>query len=387
MNAAATEIIHQRIGAYTVPRITPATTTPWTTTAGGACVHTYQRTSPCHVTRPDDQNTIIFADASGTIGLTPAAGGAALKLRPDETGQLRQHHQTGTTIFGASFHGELKTLVIIVDGVNAVSKAPRDQPHHLWVVSDAAVDFQIVQPLARHPLHKATDSSLGTHALHLWVALRNLPGRIVLHLIKQEFHRYNLGNGHIDLHAHNQLAEHVPTPDEPPLHHHMQTHLQHLPQIPHPWVPPPWVPDDLIYNDTGRAYHYPQPLRTMAHIQGSHADNTLMTRLQQELQTTLYYSAVDPSLLPVHLQKRRVQLLLEQLPLLNRAARWYSGKGVDIPPEYTMCPCYVHTPERWDIFTKCQLAQDGVHLAMSRPEDTITQYAGWGRAPLPANKV
>ena len=65
------------------------------------------------------------------------------------------------------------------------------------------------------------------------------------------------------------------------------------------------MPDDVIYNDTGRAYHYPQPLRTMAYIRGSHADNTLMTRLQQELQTTLYYSALDPSLLPVHLQKWR----------------------------------------------------------------------------------
>ena len=75
----------------------------------------------------------------------------------------------------------------------------------------------------------------------------------------------------------------------------MHTHLQHLPPIPHPGEPPPWVPDDMTYNDTGRAYHYPQPLRTMAHIRGSRADNTLMTRLQQELQTTLYYSALDPS--------------------------------------------------------------------------------------------
>ena len=128
----------------------------------------------------------------------------------------------------------------------------------------------------------------------------------------------------------------------------MHTHLQHLAQIPHPGQPPPWVPDDVISNDAGRAYHYPQPLRTMAHIRGSHADNTLMTRLQQELQTTLYYSVLDQSLLPVHLQKRPSQLLLQQLPLLNRVARWYSRKGVDIPPEYTICPCHMHTPETWD---------------------------------------
>ena len=48
------------------------------------------------------------------------------------------------------------------------------------------------------------------------------------------------------------------------------------------------MPDDVMYNDTGRAYHYPQPLRTKAHIRGGHADTTHMTRLQQELQMTLY---------------------------------------------------------------------------------------------------
>ena len=147
------------------------------------------------------------------------------------------------------------------------------------------------------------------------------------------------------------------------------------------------MPDDVIYNDTGRAYHYPQTLRTMAHIGGSHADNTLITRLQRELQTTLYYSALDQSLLPVHLQKWRAQLLLEQLPLLDRVARWYGRKGADIPPEYTVCPCHMHTPETWGHFTKCPLAQDGVHLATWKPEDMITQHAGWGPATPPANEV
>ena len=69
----------------------------------------------------------------------------------------------------------------------------------------------------------------------------------------------------------------------------------------------------------------------MAHIRGSHDDNTLVSCLLHELQTTLYFSALDPSLLPVHLQKRRAQLLLEQLLLLGRVARWYSRKDIDIP--------------------------------------------------------
>ena len=125
----------------------------------------------------------------------------------------------------------------------------------------------------------------------------------------------------------------------------------------------------------------------MAHIRGSHTDTTVMTHIQQELQTTLYYSALDPSLLPVHLQKQRAQLLLEQLPLNNRVARWYSRKGVDIPSEYTICPCHMRTPEMWDHFTKCPLAHDEVHLATWKQEDTITQHARWGPANPPANGV
>ena len=105
-------------------------------------------------------------------------------------------------------------------------------------------------------------------------------------------------------HAQKQLAEHMRNPDEPPLHDPMQAQLQHLPPILDPGDPPAWVPDDVIYNDNGLAYHYPQPLRTMAHIRGSHANKNLMNSLQDELQTVLYFSAPDPSLLLVHLQKR-----------------------------------------------------------------------------------
>ena len=113
------------------------------------------------------------------------------------------------------------------------------------------MDIQIVCKLARQPLHKATDSSLGAQALHLWKALRRLPKHVVLHLVKQEFHRYSLGNGHKDLHVHNQLAEHMPDIEDPPLQDHMHTPL---PPITHPGEPPAWVPDDRIYNVTGRAY-------------------------------------------------------------------------------------------------------------------------------------
>ena len=86
---------------------------------------------PCRLPHPDNHNTIIFADASGTTSLTPAAGGAALELEVDTTNRPHQRHLTGATIFGASFHGELKTLAIVVDAVNDTHQAPCDQTHHV----------------------------------------------------------------------------------------------------------------------------------------------------------------------------------------------------------------------------------------------------------------
>ena len=387
MNPAATEIIRQGVRVYATRRLQPATTTPWATTEQGAHVHAYQPTTPCRMPCPDDHNTVIFADASSTTSLTQAAGGAAVVLRTDAADRLHQHNLTGATIFGASSQGQLKTLVIIVDTVNDTHQQLRDHAHHVWVVVDAAVDFQIIRKLARQPLQRATDSSLGTQALHLWDALRRLPKHVILHLIKQESHRYSLGNGHIDLHAHSQLAEHMPDGEDTPLQDHMHTNLQQLPPIPHPGEPPGWVPDDWIYNDTGQAYHYPQPIRTMAHIRDSHADNTLMNHLQHKLQTALYFSALDPSLLPIHLQTRRAQLLLEELPLLDRVACCYGRRGIDIPPEYTTCPCHLQQPETWEHFKQCLLAQGGNHLATWTPEDTIAQHAGWGPTAPPTNEV
>ena len=231
------------------------------------------------------------------------------------------------------------------------------------------------------------DSSLGTQALHLWTALRHLPKHVVLHVVKQESHRYSLGNGHIHLHAHNQLAEHMPDGKDPRLQDHSHTHLLHLPPVPRLGEPPPRVPDDRIYNDTGRAYHYPQPICTMAHIRASQADNALLNHLQHKMRTALYFSALDPSLIPVHLQMRRAELLLEQLPLLDRVACWYARRVIDIPPEYTICPCHLQQPETWEHFKQCPLAQGGNHLARWTPEDTIAQQAGWGPVTPPANEV
>ena len=102
----------------------------------------------------------------------------------------------------------------------------------------------------------------------------------------------------------------------------MHTHLQHLPPIPHPGQPPVWVEDDRIYDDTGQEYHYPQPIRAVAHNRGSHAENTLMKRLQHDLQTALYFSALGPSLLPKTYRHDGPNSCLDNCPSWTQ---WHAG--------------------------------------------------------------
>ena len=92
MNPVATEIIRHGMGAYATRRLLPATSTPWATTEQGARVHAYQPTTPCCLPCPDDHNTVIFADASGTTSLTPRLGGQLWS-----SGQTRQADCTNTT--------------------------------------------------------------------------------------------------------------------------------------------------------------------------------------------------------------------------------------------------------------------------------------------------
>ena len=84
LNPAATEIIRQGMGVYATRRLRPDTNTPWATKERGAHIHAYQPTMPCRLPHPENHNTIIFADASATTSLTPAAGRAALELEVDK---------------------------------------------------------------------------------------------------------------------------------------------------------------------------------------------------------------------------------------------------------------------------------------------------------------
>ena len=80
---------------------------------------------------------------------------------------------------------------------------PANLPHvvRVWFVVDANVDTHLLLRIARQPLHKAIATSLGTQALMLWKALRSLPPYVQLHIVKQESHRHQYGNGKDNIQA------------------------------------------------------------------------------------------------------------------------------------------------------------------------------------------
>ena len=154
MRPAATEIIDQGVGVYATGRLHPATTTPWATAEQGARVHAYQPMTPCRLPCPDDCNTVIFADASGTTNLTQAAGGQLWSCR-----QTRWADYANTTSQGPPpLTGNARRCRSSWTPSMTLTNNRRTDAYNVWVVVDAAVDFQIVRKLARQPLHKATDS-------------------------------------------------------------------------------------------------------------------------------------------------------------------------------------------------------------------------------------
>ena len=155
-------------------------------------------------------------------------------------------HHTGATIFGASSHGELRTMA---DAINATPPPTTIRPRNIWVVVDATVDIHLTRRLADLPLHKALESGLTTQALGLWMAFRGMHPRDALHIVQQESHRYAYGNGRADTQAKHQNTSHTPGLEHVRLDTPHHRHLQHLPPIPPATQPPQWMPEDTPYTD------------------------------------------------------------------------------------------------------------------------------------------
>ena len=144
----AQAIITQGIGVYAAPLLQPTQIT--TRTAQGNPVYIYHPTAIARLPIPSDTDIIYFADASGTQQRTPTVRCASVRItrRADD---LHVEHHTGATIFGASSHGELRTLA---DAVTATPPAATIQPRNIWVFVDATVDIHLTTCLADLPLHR-----------------------------------------------------------------------------------------------------------------------------------------------------------------------------------------------------------------------------------------
>ena len=195
-------------------------------------------------------------------------------------------------------------------------------------------------------------------------------------IVKQESHRHQYGNGKVDNKAVHQRTSHLPTLQVPDLGQN-HTHLQHIPPEPEPHRTPDWVPEDAPYTSHDRGYHYPNRIEHLARVLGDTNSRAHIQDLQEKLQVPLYHSALRPANVPAHLQKRRIQLLREQLPLLTRVARWLPSKHIHAPEEHTRCPCHHTTQGDWEHFKQCPLHTGRDTLVGSSPAETQRQHEGW----------
>ena len=312
MPPRAKHIISKEIGVYATPILQPRNTVARLTT--GLAIYAYLPMSRNHH-QPTYSSSLT---PQANLPSRPSPGGATLQLT--HTGRhYHMDHSTRHTTYGASFHGELGAMAKAIAKIAIL--LPAHLPHvvRVWFPVNATVDTHLLLRIARQPLHKATATSLGTKALLLWIALRSLPPYVQLHIVKQESHSHQYGNRKVDIQAVHQRTTHLLTLQVPDLGQN-HTHRQHIPPKPEPDRSPDWVPEDAPYSSHDRSYHYPNPINDLARVLGNTDSRAHIQELQEKLTVPLYHSALHPANVPVNLQKRRIQLPREQLPLLTRVA-------------------------------------------------------------------
>ena len=186
--------------------------------------------NPCPLPQPSPVGLVFFTDASGESALTPISGRATLQLN-HTGGHYHMDHHTGRTTYGASSHGELQTMADAIAKIADIPPVLLPRVIRVWLVVDTTVHTHLLLRIARQSLHKATATSLGTQAVMLWKALCSLPPYVLLHIVKQESHRHQYGNGKVNIQAEHQRATHVLTLQVPDLGCY-HTHLQHIPPEP-----------------------------------------------------------------------------------------------------------------------------------------------------------
>ena len=312
----AQTIITHGTGVYAMPLLLP--TQAATKTTEGNPVYIYQLAAIALLPVPSDTDIIFFTVASGIQQRSLTVRSASVRVTRHADGLHVEHH-TGAIIFGACFHGELRTLA---DTANTTSPPTTIRPRNISFTVGARIDLHLTKRLAELPFDRALEYGLRTQALGLWMAFGGMHPQDILHIVTQEFHRYIYSIGRADTHAKHQNTNHAPELKQVQLDTAHHSHPQHLPLIPLATQPPHWVPEDTPYTDRDKQYHYPTPIQQLATRLGHPANTKLLRRVGDSFPTPIQYAALRPDSLPAHLQKLRLQLALEQLPLLTRYYRW-----------------------------------------------------------------
>ena len=327
-------------------------------------MYAYLPMNPCRLPQPSPADRLFFNDASGESALTPITGGATLRLT-HIGGHYHIDHHTGHTPYGASSHGDLGAMADAIAEIAA--HLPAHLPHivRVWFVVDATVDTHLLLRIARHTLHKATATSLGTQALLLWKALRSLPPYVQLHIVKQESHRHQYRNGKVDNQAVHQCTTHLPTLQIPDLGRN-QKHLKHIP-------PRTRAPSDPGLGTRGRPLFLP---RQSIPLPQPHP--TSRQRARRSRQPGTHPGAPGQTANP-------------PLPLSTAPSKRLSPPGKEthpapqgattiphhVPEEHTRCRRDHTTPEDWEHFKKCPLHKCSDTLVGWSPAETLRQHEGW----------
>ena len=101
-----------------------------------------------------------------------------------------------------------------------------------------------------------------------------------------------------------------------------------------------------------------------------------MQDLKEVLLVPLYHSALCVACILAHLQKRRIQLLRQQVPFPTIAARRLAPKRIQVAEEHTHCPCNHITAEEQQLLKKCSLHTGRDTLVNWSLADTLQQHEG-----------
>ena len=98
-------------------------------------------------------------------------------------GQYHMDHQSGHTTYRASSHGVLGAMAGAMTRLASTVRANMPHTIRVWFIVDATVDTHLLLSIAGQPLHKATESTLGTQALLLSKTLQR-PPNVQLRIVK-----------------------------------------------------------------------------------------------------------------------------------------------------------------------------------------------------------